>query len=392
LYDQTVNSYTQRWLDSGNTVLGTATTLDTTAYSGLQIRFAEIPTGVNGAGPEAISDAVQVSGGTAPTYAGTGVVLPSIVFGTFAVGTPMVLDFGVPLNNPNPAGYTYQVYRNGVAVVGAAGSSKTSPQSYTPVSVDESTVVSFSVIATNGAGSSAAYFAPGEVIGPAASGGATAPVFINASKKSQTASGTSDSISLPTGTLAGHFALLAITVDGTTANTFTTPTGWSIAAAEQGTTLDGQCAIVYYKVIAQGETDPVVCTWTQSHAYSIAMAVYSGPTSVIGTPAHVESSASNASPVTVPCGTVTTNAASQKVVLVIAMDPVSTSPVTATWTQASGFVERVKTDVNWSTEAAVMMIADQTIAAAGATGTLNTIATMSSGTGHGYIAFTIALA
>jgi hypothetical protein len=391
LYDRTVISYAQRWLDSGNNVLGTATTLDTTNYAGLQIRFAETPTGVNGAGPEAISDPVQVSGGTAPTYTGTGVVLPGIVAGTFAVGTPLLMDFGAPLNNPNPAGYSYQVYRNGVAIAGATGSNKTSPQSYTPVSADEGTVVSFSVIASNGAGSSAPYYAPGEVIGAAAGGGSSAPIFIGASKKSQSTVGTSGSISLPTGTLAGHFALLAVSTDTNTVN-YTTPTGWSIAAAKQSVSLDGQSCIVYSKVIAQGETDPVVCAWDTSTHYAIAMAVYSGPTAVIGTPAVITSSASNASPVTVPCATVTTNATNQKVVLIVNMDSASASPVTATYTQPSAFVERIQTDINWSTEAAVMMISDYTEPTAGATGTLNTVATMSSGTGHGYIGFTVALA
>ena len=63
----------------------------------------------------------------------------------------MTADFGAALNNPDPSGYSYQVLRNGDTVVQSG--SGVSGFTYTPVSADQYQQLSFTLTASNGAGS-----------------------------------------------------------------------------------------------------------------------------------------------------------------------------------------------------------------------------------------------
>ena len=69
----------------------------------------------------------------------------------YTVGAPMTADFGAALNSPNPSGYSYQVLRNGDTVVQSG--SGVSGFTYTPVSGDQYQQLSFTLTASNGAGS-----------------------------------------------------------------------------------------------------------------------------------------------------------------------------------------------------------------------------------------------
>jgi hypothetical protein len=79
-------------------------------------------------------------------------VLPGWAASTYAVGSPVPLDFGLPANSSTT--YTYQIYRDGVAITGAAGSSGQAIATYTPVTADRGSILSFSVYATNALGNS----------------------------------------------------------------------------------------------------------------------------------------------------------------------------------------------------------------------------------------------
>jgi hypothetical protein len=70
---------------------------------------------------------------------------------SYTVGAPMTADFGAALNSPNPSGYSYQVLRNGDTVVQSG--SNVSGFTYTPVSADQYQQLSFTLTASNGAGS-----------------------------------------------------------------------------------------------------------------------------------------------------------------------------------------------------------------------------------------------
>lgn len=63
----------------------------------------------------------------------------------------MTADFGAALNNPDASGYSYQVLRNGDTVVQSG--SGVSGFTYTPVSGDQYQQLSFTLTASNGAGS-----------------------------------------------------------------------------------------------------------------------------------------------------------------------------------------------------------------------------------------------
>jgi hypothetical protein len=180
LYSNTPTSYTQRWLDSLGAVLGTSTTLDVSALGGRTITFEE--TAINAAGSSVANTSLPttIAGGTAPTYTGTGAVEPGFVAGTFAVGTALVIDFGVALNSPQ--GYDVQIYRNGVAAVntGPAASNVTS-FSYTPINIDSDQTLSATVVPRNAAGVGAAVLIAGVLINPAVSSASGTISFVAAS-------------------------------------------------------------------------------------------------------------------------------------------------------------------------------------------------------------------
>ena len=103
-------------------------------------------------GVAAATGDVSASTVTDPPRWAAPAVQPGWVYqSSYAVGVAMTADFGAALNNPDPSGYSYQVLRNGDTVVQSG--SGVSGFTYTPVSADQYQQLSFTLTASNGAGS-----------------------------------------------------------------------------------------------------------------------------------------------------------------------------------------------------------------------------------------------
>lgn len=97
------------------------------------------------------SGSLTIGSGISPSWAAPAVQPGWVYQASYAVGVPMTADFGAALNSPNPSGYSYQVLRNGDTVVQSG--SNVSGFTYTPVSADQYQQLSFTLTASNGAGS-----------------------------------------------------------------------------------------------------------------------------------------------------------------------------------------------------------------------------------------------
>jgi hypothetical protein len=97
------------------------------------------------------SGSLTIGSGISPSWAAPAVQPGWVYQADYTVGAPMTADFGAALNSPNPSGYSYQVLRNGDTVVQSG--SNVSGFTYTPVSADQYQQLSFTLTASNGAGS-----------------------------------------------------------------------------------------------------------------------------------------------------------------------------------------------------------------------------------------------
>ncbi len=97
------------------------------------------------------SGSLTIDSGISPSWAAPAVQPGWVYQAGYTVGAPMTADFGAALNSPNPSGYSYQVLRNGDTVVQSG--SNVSGFTYTPVSADQYQQLSFTLTASNGAGS-----------------------------------------------------------------------------------------------------------------------------------------------------------------------------------------------------------------------------------------------
>ena len=97
------------------------------------------------------SGSLTIGSGISPSWAAPAVQPGWVYQAGYTVGAPMTADFGAALNSPNPSGYSYQVLRNGDTVVQSG--SNVSGFTYTPVSADQYQQLSFTLTASNGAGS-----------------------------------------------------------------------------------------------------------------------------------------------------------------------------------------------------------------------------------------------
>ena len=104
------------------------------------------------AGTVGASGGLTIGSGVAPSWTDPAAVQPGWVYqASYAVGVLMTADFGQAANSPDPNGYSYQVLRDGSTVV--ASGSNVSGFTYTPVSGDQDRQLSFTLTASNGAGS-----------------------------------------------------------------------------------------------------------------------------------------------------------------------------------------------------------------------------------------------
>ena len=338
---------------------------------------------------EAYSSTVVVSGGVAPSYDLTaGAVGPGWVSGVFQVGTPMVMDFGSPLNNPSANGYSYQVLRDGVAITGASASNVSNFATYTPVSADAEKNLSFWVTASNAGGTTTQTTAAAVTVSAAVGGSGGTGSFVGTT---QTATGFASvaSANLPSysGTQSGDLLIIIHSNNGPAAPNAPTGGGtWNQTGSTLTSTAVGggeECA-VFWRIAGSSEPANYVVSAASTEFQGAILLVYRGPTTVTTSTGSAPASLS-ASPVTVTFPTVTTPGTNNVVVRLAAIDTDNT-PSTS-WT-ASGLNLRASMDIG--TQGACLVVFDEIVAAAGATGTKTATTTLSAGNAGG-MPYSIAL-
>ena len=169
--------------------------------------------------------------------------------------------------------------------------------------------------------------------------------------------GSSLTVNLPAGIQARDQILLAVTAN--TAQTVNTPSGYTLvqSAAATGNTSH---TIVFRKAATTGESSATVTFGTGVTPKSVLAVAYRGVDST--SPIDVSTTATAASTNKLPLGSLTTNAANERLVL-LAGATANTS--TATWTAPTGMTDQVHA----STQPLIStLIADQTLSTASATG------------------------
>lgn len=336
---------------------------------------------------QSISSPLVIGGATAPSWTATGAVQPGWVNGIFQVGVLMTADFGAAANNPAVNGYSYQVLRDGVAILGASGSN-VSGFTYTPVSADQDHQLSFTLTASNAAGSATTTTASVSINAATGGGGGTAS-FVGSTLggRASGASGTTFTIAPHASVQSGDYGLLFITANSSTLNISSVDSSWVSAAASITTaTPDGQETHIYKKVLTGSEPANYTVTLGIADYAEAVFVAYRGPTQVIDIQSN-PNSATNASPVTVTYPSATTNAINQTAVVFASMDV--TASAAANWAQPSGFTQRNQADFLVPPYGYVVA-SDKVIAASGATGTFAAVNTTTA-TGNGWHAWTVIL-
>ena len=400
LWTNTPTGYVQTCYDALGTVLGTASgntsasllSIDTTTLGGRQIRWGEIAS--NGAGSavaEIFSAFATIAGGSTPTYAGG--VEPGFVAATFAVGTPLVIDFGVALNSPQ--GYDVQIYRNGVAATNTGTFATNVPSfSYTPISLDSDQIISATVVPRNAANVGPAVLIAGVAISPAVGGGGGGGggggtiSYVGVSALGSTSATAAVSPPLPAGVQTADFVLAPCSIN-VAAYSFGTPGGWTANGANSSiATPEGLSVNAFYKALGASESTPTF-TATGSDYKQGTLIAYRGATRVVAT-AVTTNNASNASGFTITWPSVTTDAANQIVTLVADLDPSggTVAPVTLSNLPAGS---TVRSNVGAEDGNCLQqIIIEVPVAAIGATGTFTcTVTTDAPATG--WIARTTAI-
>jgi RHS repeat-associated protein len=170
-------------------------------------------------------------------------------------------------------------------------------------------------------------------------------------------SGSSLSVALPSGVRSKDQILLAVTANAT--QTINTPSGYSLVQAATATGNTSQ-TVVFRKTAAGGEASAAVSFGTGLTPKTLLAAVYRGvdPT----TPVEVKTTGAMSLSSSLTAGSVTTSAAGAKLLL-LAGATGNTSA--ATWTAPTGMARQV----HLGSQALVSaIIADQTLVAAGASG------------------------
>ena len=170
-------------------------------------------------------------------------------------------------------------------------------------------------------------------------------------------SGSSLTVTLPTGVLVRDQILLAVTANAS--QTITTPTGYTLTQAASATGNNTQ-TVVLRKTAAGGETSATVAFGADVRPKAVLAAIYRGvdPT----TPIDVKTTGSAAVTTSLALGSITTTGANERLVLLAGATGNTTA---ATWTPPTGMTDQA----HLSTQALVSpLVADQTLTTAGATG------------------------
>ena len=94
-----------------------------------------------------------------PSYQAPTAILPGFVWQTYAVGSPIIVDFGLPANAATS--FQFAFYRNGIEIPGSSGVTSDSFQIYNPVALDSGTILSCIVSPMNSQGVGEAITIPG---------------------------------------------------------------------------------------------------------------------------------------------------------------------------------------------------------------------------------------
>lgn len=376
---------------SGANATSAATTLTYTliaADAGASITFGDFPVNGTGTGIQSVSTSLIVSGGSAPSWdPALGAIRPGWVSGTFQVGVLMTADFGQATNNPASNGYAYQVFRDGVAVAGASGSN-VSGFTYTPITADQNHEISFTLTATNAAGS-ATTTAASVTIAAAVAGGGGAATFVGSTSIGSNTIATQN-LPVISGIQNLDYRIIAQTNNGPVTNNV--PTGgaaWAQSGSTVTLSINGEGAAIFTSPSNGTEPANYVVTVSSPEIYGAVGVAYRGPTTVIAN-ANASSNVANASPVTVGFPTVTPTAVNQTLVLVGILD--NSTGSTTTWTPPSGFTLRAQQDfAATGTQWASIVILDKIVTVANvATGIMNATATLAAGTA-GWIAYSMVI-
>lgn len=374
------------------TTTSAATTLSYTllaADAGASITFGTVATNAAGSSIESISTALVIAGGVAPSWTATGAVQPGWVNqASYQVGVLMTADVGAAANNPAVAGYSYQMLRDGTAILGASGSN-VSGFTYLPVSADQDHQLSFTLTASNAAGS-ATTTAASVTINAAVGGGGGTASFVGSSNLG-TNSVASATIAPPAAIQNLDFGLLIQTNNGPVS--WNAPTGtWTQDGTTQVLTTIGEEAEVWTRVLSGSEPASYTISPSTAQIFGAIICAWRGPTSVVARNVN-KSDAANASPVVPSWLTVTPTAANQTVVLVGILD--NSAAETTTWTPPAGYTLRAQQDFSGSGTGASgqwasIVIFDKVVSTTAATGTLTASAATTAGTA-GWITFTLVL-
>ena len=223
--------------------------------------------------------------------------------------------------------------------------------------------------------------AVGLYTGPKAVAGAVGPITSTISLASENHgvlmalhNGSTLSINVPTGTVAGDVMIAAIATTPSTV-TITAPAGWTLIQAVTQTTATSNRVSTYYRVATA--TEPASYTWTLSTAHTGAsggIVSYSGVDNT--TPINVSAGAATASALTHTAPSITTTVANGMLVTV------HEYASARSWTPPAGMTERVDIASRAASTAGVTLEMNELLlGAAGATGAMTATASTSADTG-----------
>lgn len=318
-------------LSDATTTLG-YTVLPTDA--GATITFSTIASNANGPSVEKFSPTVLViTGAIAPSWTDPNAVppieLPGWAPGPRQVGIALVANFGAAANNPNPNGYSYQVYSNGAPATGpnAAGTNVSGFQ-YVPQPQDQDHDLSFSLTATNGAPTGATWFTSGETIGPAVSGGGGTATLIGV-----TYVGVNTAASADIAPLAGlaplDFLLLVESNNGPVAWNAVTGATFVQDDIAQFLSTNGEEVATLSRIAGSSEPANYTINPTVSEIMGAVLLCYRGPTTIVDHATN-KNDAANSNPCVPTFNSVTPTAAGQVILLIAVLDCVAAC--VATWT------------------------------------------------------------
>lgn len=377
----------------------TATLTVPSTYAGKTLQLEVIAHNAAGASLPAYALPVAVSGGTVPVQIAPVGFLVTGGTGTSPVATALSFDYGLLAgtslsdywsNAPSATGFTVILMRDGVSF-----GSFSNLTTYTPVSLDQDKTLSYSVVASNGAGASApstTFPNPSiQIVAQVGGGGTGTTTSFVGKALAGTNSATSLSIA-PSAVVAAMLTNDRVfhirSNNGGAGVTWpAAPTGFTTAV--DSFLLTSKNVDIYSKAVTGSEPANYVSTPSQAEilgAVLVAWRKSDGTTpAILGTPGHTLQTTMQTSPFTASFPSITAGgsaAAGQRQALIVVLDPNSAESTTFSNIPA-GFgsgpvaaLEFTGNGVNWQP----IYVFDGPAPTSGATGVLNMTVTTSTGT------------